>query len=410
MGLTLGDWFRMRDAQAEDTATAEPKAKSVIFIYMAGGISHLDTFDPKPYAPIEIRGELGTVKTNTGEVFSGTMPKLAQVADKMTVIRSMNHGEAAHERGTHNMLTGYRPSPAIVFPSMGAVVSRKLGSRNDLPPYMSVPGMGSPFSGPGYLSASYGPFTVGGDPNSDGFNVRDLNLPAGVSPERMERRKGLLSAVDQHFASLEQTDILGAMDSYYQKAYALISSQAAREAFNIAAEPAEMRDSYGRNTFGQRLLLARRVVEAGGRFVTVNGGGWDYHQKIKQAMEGSMPPVDQGIAALITDLDQRGLLDSTMVVMSTEFGRTTGINKDGGRDHWPKGFSVMLAGGGMQRGLIHGRTDDRGSEPAEDGVGPEDLAATIYSQMGIDPTEKLMSAGDRPIDIVRHGEVISKIV
>lgn len=406
LGLTLGDYFQL---QAFADAPA-PKAQSVIYIFMAGGMSHLDTFDPKPYAPIEYRGELGVANTNTGDVFSGQLQKLAAVADKMTVIRSMTHGEAAHERGTHNMLTGYRPSPAITYPSMGSVVSHEYGPRKDLPPYISVPNAGEPFLGTGYLSAAYGPFSVGGEPQDGGFQVRDLNLPGGVTPERMEQRKSLLAAVDSHFREMEHGDLLDAMDTYYQRAYALISSQNAREAFNVNAEPEEIRNEYGRTYFGQRLLLARRLVEAGARFVTVMHGGWDNHVQINNAMRNQLPEVDQGLSVLLTDLERRGLLQSTLVVMGTEFGRTVRINNDGGRDHWPKAFSVMMAGGGIKGGVIHGSTDQRGAEPKDNPVTPEDMAATIFTQLGIPPEKKLMSAGNRPIDIVRDGKLIQSVV
>ncbi len=411
LGLTLGDYFRLQTAWG-DPVVAGPAAKadSVIFIFMAGGMSHIETFDPKPYAPLEYRGEIGSIETNTGEMFGGQFANLAKVADKMTVIRSMTHGEAAHERGTHNMLTGYRPSPAITYPSLGAVVAHEYGPRNDLPGYITIPNASDPFLGPGYLSAAYGPFSVGGEPQADGFQVKDLNLASGVDAERMERRKTLLSAVDHHFSELEAGDMLTAMDSYYQRAYALISSQAAREAFNISAEPEEIRNEYGRHNFGQRLLLSRRLVEAGARFVTVLDGGWDHHEKIRDAMRNQLPSVDQGLATLIRDLDRRGLLQRTLVVMVTEFGRTAKINKDGGRDHWPKAFSVALAGGGVKGGTILGQTDPRGAEPARDPVSPEDLATTIYNQLGIDAGRELMSPGDRPLEIIKDGSVLYDIL
>jgi uncharacterized protein (DUF1501 family) len=240
--------------------------------------------------------------------------------------------------------------------------------------------------------------------------VRDLNLPAGVDAARMDRRKTLLQTVDAHFASLEKTDALSAMDSYYQRAYALISSQKAREAFDMKAEPDAAKDQYGRNAFGQRMLLARRLVEAGARFVTVVDGGWDHHVGIKAGLQGKLPPVDQGLAALVNDLSQRGLLSKTLIVMVTEFGRTVRLNKDAGRDHWPKAFSVVVAGGGTKGGLIHGATDTYGSEPTKFPTGPEDLAATVFTQIGIDPKRKLMSPGNRPIDIVRNGTVIRELV
>lgn len=406
LGLTLGDYFQL---QAQEAA-AGPKAESAIFIFMSGGMSHIDTFDPKPFAPIEYRGELGSVKTNTGEYFGGQLQRLSQVADKMAVIRSMSHGEAAHERGQHNMLTGYRPSPAIQYPSYGSVISCKLGTRNNIPPYVSIPAADNPYYGTGYMSSAYGAFSVGGEPNNKNFQVRDLNLPNGVSPERLEGRKTLLAAVDSHFNALESSDALEAMNSYYQRAYSLISSQNAREAFNIAAEPEEIRNEYGRHAFGQRLLLARRLVEGGARFITVSDGGWDMHQNIKKGMEGRFPEVDQGLSTLITDLDRRGLLASTLVVLVTEFGRTAKLNKDGGRDHWPKAFSVALAGGGVKGGVIHGATNAQGTEPSDSLVGPADLGATIYTQLGIDPRERLMSAGNRPIDIIRGGTIVQNIL
>jgi hypothetical protein len=373
-------------------------------------MSHIDTWDPKPYAPIEYRGELGTVNTNTGEVFGGVFANLAAVADRMSVIRSVTHGEAAHERGTHNMLTGYRHSPAIVYPAMGSVVAHEYGPRNDLPPYIAIPDGNGQFMGPGYLSSAYGPFSVGGEPAGNGFQVRDLGLPADIAPERMEGRKTLLAAVDSHFASVEKADALDAMDSYYQRAYALISSQSAREAFNISAEPDAMRDQYGRTPMGQRLLLARRLVEAGARFVSVIDGGWDMHVKVKDGMNNQAPPLDKGLAALITDLNARGLLQKTLIVVTSEFGRTVRINKDAGRDHWPKAFSVMMAGGGIKGGVIHGSTDAYGAEPANAPVSPGDIAATIFTQLGIDPRRKLMAAGNRPINIVRDGDAIQPIL
>lgn len=410
LSLTLGDYFRLQAmAQETNAAVVEPKAQSVIFIFLSGGLSHIDSFDPKPNAPIEIRGELGSVKTNTGEYLGGKMQHLAGMADKFSIIRSMTHGEAAHERGTHNMLTGYRPSPAILYPSMGSVVAHELGTRNNVPPYIAIPNTDSPYHGTGYLSTAHSAFAVGSEPANANFEVRDLNLPGGVDTERMDKRRSLLAAVDHHFMTMEQSDALDAMDTYYQKAYGLISSQSAREAFHIQSEPQEMRDKYGANAFGQRLLLARRLVEGGARFITVVDGGWDNHFKIKDELGAKLPYVDLGIAALLSDLDSRGLLASTMVVLATEFGRTSTINKDAGRDHWPTAFSVLMAGGGVKGGIIHGKTDFKGGAPEADPVGPGDLAATMFTMLGIPPEKKLMSAGNRPIDIVRDGAVIKTL-
>jgi hypothetical protein len=411
-GLTLGDFFRLKArADLKNYKPIEAKADSVIHIFLPGGIAHQETFDPKPFAPIEYRGELGTVKTKIeGELFSETLPKTAQIADKITVIRSMTHGEAAHERGTHNMFTGYRPSPALQYPSMGSVVAHEYGPKNNLPPYVAVPSIPNVYAGTGYLSSAYSPFSLGSDPADGGFRVQDLNLPNGINDSRFATRRNVLEAVNDHFAKKEKSDGLAAMDTFYDRAYSLISSPQARAAFDINAEPAPLRDAYGRNAAGQRMLMARRLVEAGVRFVALQFGGWDMHTGIANGMRSSMPPFDQAFAALITDLSQRNLLDRTLVMVSSEFGRTPKINKDAGRDHWPKVFSVVLAGGGVKKGYIHGASNATASEPERDGIGPEDLATTIYHQLGIVADKELMAPGNRPIEIVDGGKVRTELL
>src|SRR5438270_818333 len=295
-GLTLGDYFKLKArADLKYYVPIAAKADSVIHIFLPGGIAHQETFDPKPFAPIEYRGEMGSIPTKIeGEKFSDTLPQTAQVADKLTVIRSMTHGEAAHERGTHNMFTGYRPSPALQYPSMGSVVSHEYGPRNNLPPYVCIPNQPNVYAGTGYLSSSFSPFSLGRDPADAGFQVQDLNLPGGINEPRFTTRRTILDAVNSHFAEREKSDNIAAMDTFYQRAYSLISSQKAREAFNIAAEPAKVRDEYGRHAAGQRLLLARRLVAAGVRFVSLTYGGWDMHSTIKAGMAGQLPQVDQG--------------------------------------------------------------------------------------------------------------------
>ena len=412
LGLTLDDFFRLRAAAAETKAAGkEPKAQSVIHIFLPGGIAHQDSFDPKPYAPVEYRGEIGTTKTKVdGVFFSEYLAQTAQVADKLTVCRSMTHGEAAHERGTHNMFTGYRPSPAIVFPSFGSIVSHELGVRNNLPPYVCVPSQPTTYAGSGYLSSAYAPFSLGADPAGGNFSVQDLTLPGGVDAKRFDTRKNMLEAVNEHFAQKEKADGLVAMDTFYQRAYSLISSEKAREAFNINAEPAKLRDEYGRNAAGQRMLLARRLVAAGVRFVSLTYGGWDMHTSIKQGMAGQLPEFDKAFAALIRDLDRSGLLKSTLVMVSSEFGRTPKINGSAGRDHWPKVFSVVLAGGGVKAGHVYGTSDATATEPENDPLTVEDLAATVYHLLGIDHEKKLMSPGNRPIDIVREASIRKDLI
>ena len=411
-GLTLADFLRLRsvygDQKQYDFIAA--KAESVIHVFLPGGMAHQESFDPKPYSPLEFRGEMGTIKTNTGEVVSQTLTNLAQCADKFTIIRSMTHGEAAHERGTHNMFTGYKPSPALIFPSMGSVISHEYGPRENLPPYICIPSRPNEFAGCGYLSSSYEPFSLGADPANDGFRVQDLNLPNGVDETRFARRKAALESVNEYFSARHNADGVSAMDSFYERAYSLISSQKAREAFDIEKEDAAMRDRYGRNQAGQRLLLARRLVEAGARFVSMTYGGWDMHTAITNGFNSQMPALDQALSVLLNDLDSRGLLDTTLVVVSSEFGRTPKINSDGGRDHWPKVFSVMLAGGGIKRGYVHGASDPTASEPDLDAVSPENLATTIYHLLGIVADKELMAPGDRPIEIVDGGKVIKELL
>jgi hypothetical protein len=410
LGLTLPQFLRL---QAADPAPAKkgPKAESIIHIFLPGGAAHQESWDPKPNAPIEYRGEMKQVQTNVeGVLLNECLTQTAKVTDKITICRSMTHGEAAHERGTHNMFTGYRPSPALTFPSMGSVVAHELGVRNNLPPYVAVPTMPTNYAGSGYLSSAYAPFSLGSDPANGGFKVQDLTLPGGVTEERFNTRRNLLDTVNEHFKAKEKSDNLDAMDTFYQRAYGLISSEKARDAFDINKEDAKLRDQYGRNAAGQRLLMARRLVEAGVRFVTLTYGGWDLHNGIVAGTKNQLPQLDQAFAALINDLNSRGMLDKTMVMISSEFGRTPKINTTAGRDHWPKVFSVVLAGGGIKKGFVYGKSDATASEPDEDGLTVEDLAQTVYQCLGIDATKKLMSPGERPIDIVREGHVRKELL
>ena len=401
LGLTLGNLFKL---QAQSVA-AKVRAQSVINIFLPGGIAAQESFDPKLLAPIEFRGPLGAVKTKLdGVYFSELLKRTADMADKLCVVRSMTHGEADHARGTHNMFTGWRPSPAVQYPSIGSIVSHELGPRNNLPPYVCVPTEPNSFAGTGYLGSAYGPFSLGADPASGGFKVRDLSLPGGVDEARFAERKAMRSVVDEHFSSLEKSDALTGMDSFYQRAYAMMSSEKAREAFDLKREPDKLRDEYGRNAAGQRLLLARRLVESGVRFVSLTYGGWDHHDNIRSGFTNQMPAFDQAFAGLIRDLEQRGMLDSTLVLVTTEFGRTPKVNGTGGRDHYPKVFSIVMAGSGMKSGYVHGATDPTGSEVDSDPLTVPDYAATVYSLLGID-FEKTLLAGTRPIKIVKDGEV-----
>jgi hypothetical protein len=408
IGLSLTDFLRAKKAQADikQYESVEGTAKSVIYIYLPGGAPHQEMWDPKPYAPLEYRGPMSSITTNVDGVrLNETMKKTAQVMDKITICRSMSHGEAAHARGTHNMFTGYRPSPALEFPSMGSVVTHEFGPRNYLPQYVCIPNQPNRYAGTGYLSSSFAPFSVGSDPASSSFTVRDLKLPGGVDDKRFSRRRNILAAVNDHFASKEKTDSLSAVDTFYDRAYNMISAPKAREAFDINKEAAKTRDAYGRNSAGARMLLARRLVEAGSRFVTMTYGGWDMHGNIQGSIRSQVPAFDQAFAALISDLDQRSLLDETLVCVASEFGRTPKINATAGRDHWPKVFSVVLAGGGVKKGTVYGTSNATAAEPEENALSVQDWATTIYKCLGIVGDKELMAPGDRPIEIVNGGKV-----
>lgn len=387
----------------------EGPAKSIIFIYLPGGMAHQETLDPKPLAPLEYRGPLNSIETSVpgirlGELLNNT----AKVADKIAIIRSMTHGEAAHERGTHNMFTGYRPSPALQYPSMGSVVAHEFGPRHNLPPYICIPNQPNEYAGTGYLSSSYSGFGLGSDPASNDFEVRDLKVP--VPDERFTRRRKVLDVVNADFNKKQSADSVAAVNSFYERAYGLINDENARAAFDIEREPETLRDKYGRNTAGARMILARRLVEYGSRFVTLTYGGWDMHDNIANSMKSQLPAFDQGFATLIEDLDDRGLLDSTLVCVVSEFGRTPKINSNAGRDHWPKVFSTIMAGGGIKRGVTYGTSNATASDPEEDAVSIENWAATVYNRLGIVADKELMAPGDRPVEIVNGGRIIQNLI
>ena len=413
LGISLADVLRMEKAKADikNYASREGTAKSVIYIYLPGGAAHQETFDPKPFAPVEYRGPMGSIETSIPGVRLGEMlTHTAKVVDKIAICRSMTHGEAAHERGTHNMFTGYRPSPALQYPSMGSVVAHEFGPRNNLPPYVCIPNQPNEFAGAGYLSSSYAGFSLGSDPADKNFQVRDLSLPGGVDAGRFDNRRRMLDVVNGYFREKEKSDSLDALDTFYDRAYSMISSQQAREAFDMAKEPDAIKDEYGRNQAGMRMLLARRLVEAGVRFVTLTYGGWDMHDNIQTGIKNQVPALDQGFATLIRDLDRRGLLSSTLVCIGSDFGRTPKINNLAGRDHWPKVFSVVMAGGGIKQGIVYGSSNATASEPEDDPLTVEDWATTIYDRLGIVADKELMAPGDRPIEIVDGGKVRKELI
>lgn len=421
LGLTLGDVLKLESVAAETGRKIEAKAKSVIHIYLQGGFPHMDSFDPKPDAPAEYRGILETVATRLpGVRFSEHMAKTATIADKLTIVRAMSHTEVDHSRGEHSMFTGYRPSPALVYPSMGSVTAHELGVRNNMPPYIVVPTAGSQYLNSGYLSNQYGPFALGADPGRSGFAVRDLALPRNVDEARFHSRREWKELVDEHFAKTEKDDQLAAMESFYQRAYGMLSSPTVRDAFSLKGESEATKKLYGmtgltgplafRNAGAARFLMARRLIEAGARFVTVTFGAWDTHAFHYRGIENQMPLLDIAFSGLITDLDQRGLLKETLVVVNSEFGRTPKVNAGGGRDHWPRVFSIVLAGGGVKAGHVYGESDALAAEPRKDPLGVEDYAHTLYHLIGIDASKDLMSPGNRPQPIVMNGKVVKGLL
>jgi hypothetical protein len=429
LGLSLAELFHSEArasvvrSEADSGRRPEGRARSVIQIVLPGGIAHQESWDPKPEAPIEYRGPLGVVKTKLpGVVFSENLSRTAQIADKITVVRSITGHIPDHQQATYLMFTGYLPTPAIRHPSIGSVVSHEFGPKNNLPGYVGVPNVPIE-AGTGYLSSKYGAFELGADPGQKSFQVRDISLPKGVTEERFDRRKSAREAVEDHFRKAESNPAqLDTMEEFYQQAYKLISSPAARKAFTLDGEPEAMTKLYGdyknpRNGqpfgIGRRLMLARRLVEAGVRFVTVSytgSEGWDNHRAIKDSFTNGMPAFDHAFAGLIADLDQRGLLDSTLVMVTSEFGRTPKVNVDAGRDHWARVYSYALAGGGVARGRVYGASDATASEPDHDAVPVEDFLASVYHQVGINAEDRLLAPGGRPIDIVRGGKVIEGLL
>ena len=402
-------------------ASAVPKARSCILIWLDGGPSHLESLDPKPNAPKEVRGPFDAIATSVpGIQLSELMPRTAALMGETAIIRSMTSPLGEHNFGTHYLLTGYKPTPALRYPAFGSVVSHLTTSPGDIPSHVAVPDMrvgGGKFVAPGYLPARVAPFEVGGDPARPDFRVRDLNPFPGIVDERLQRRKDYLDSLNR-VDELAQT--AAPADPAFEQAYRLMMSPAARTAFDLSKESKDDRDRYGRKSIGQCCLLARRLVEAGVPFVTVNNRGWDTHNDLVTRLKdgytgakipvGLIPSLDAAYSSLVQDLLDRGMLDETLIVVMGEFGRTPKLNTQGGRDHWPRVFSVMLAGGGIKGGLVVGASDDMGESPRDRPVTPSDLAATIYQQLGIEPDKTLYTPDGRPVKVSLHGTPVGELV
>jgi len=404
-GLSLADLLHLRATAA---ATAQPKAESVILIWCSGGPSHIDTFDPKPDAPSEFRGEFKPIETNvSGIQLSEHLPNTAKVMDKIALVRSLTSNIAAHEQASQYLMTGYRPLPTLQYPSFGAVVSRELGSRNSLPPYVAIPDVARAGQS-GFIGAGFNPFEVP-DPSAAGFKVQDVSLPPSVDAERLDRRRGFTQRMNDRFVNGLPDDNVRSVDKFYRSAYELVASSRAKKAFDLNEEPDTTRDLYGRTTYGQGALLARRLVEAGTRFVTVSKGGWDTHQQNFQNLSNRLlPELDKAYAGLLSDLSQRGMLDKTLVVLMGEFGRTPRVNPRGGRDHWSRCRFVAFAGGGIRGGQVIGKSDEQGGQPAERPVSVEEVAASLYQGLGIDFHKQYMTPTGRPIHLA-EGKPIQEL-
>ena len=418
-GIGFSDLLRLRAQGAEAMGKASPDEVRCILVWMDGGPTHFESFDPKPDAPREIRGAFGTIKTKIpGAHFSEVVPHLAAASDKLTIVRSICHKDPNHGGGNHYLMTG-APTPVPVgcgafvtfHPSFGSVVSYQRGVRSGMPAYMTLPTM-SRSGGPNFLGGQHAPFVIGNDPNGADFKVRDVVLPTEISEGRAMTRQQLRQSLDQmqRINDAEAEDPTLSFDSFYRQGLELVSSPTAQAAFDISREPENVRDLYGRNALGQRLLLCRRLVEVGVSFVTCYYGGWDHHVDIfKSVKDTHMPKFDQGLSALIRDLDDRGLLKNTLVIALGEFGRTPIINERGGRDHWPGAMSVLMAGAGVPRGHILGATDSKGYYASENIYSPEDFAATLYTKMGINPEQVLHTNTGRPVQLVTGGRRIKEL-
>ena len=415
LGLLTAFGLSVSDALRLQAATQQPRAKSCILIWLDGGPSHLDTFDPKPDAPSEVRSQFRSIGTSVdGVQICEHLPLTAKVMRDVALIRSLTHELGNHDTGTRYLLTGHRPTPALEYPSLGSLVANDAGFGTALPPYVAIPsdavGGNSNAARSGYLPGAFSAFNVGPDP----ARVRDLNLPNGVSFARSERRREMLAKMDAFSHQVETGAATESRDAYYEQAYRLLASSEAKGAFDLSQEKPAVRERYGPGKLGTGCLLARRLVEAGSRFVTVVDTGWDTHTQIFRELpdsrfpgSGKLPNLDRAYAALITDLRERGLLDSTLVVMMGEFGRTPKLNAAAGRDHWPRAGFACLAGGGVRGGQVIGATDAHGEVPADRPISPPDLAFTLLKLLGVDPTRELRTPGGRPIKMMSEGSFIA---
>lgn len=407
-GLGLTDYFRLADAGEVKAA----KATSAIFINLTGGPSHLDSFDPKPEAPVEYRGEFATIETNVpGIQLCEHLPQLARCADKFALLRGVSHSLTEHQMGTKYMNTGNRPIPSLEFPGYGAVVSKELESPPDLPPFVAIPKTPQVA---GVLGVEFAPFSTQSTPRpGQSYSVRGITVDRGLTIDKIDRRHSLLTKLEAGFRDYEKdSGLLKGLDRFAQRAHDILSSPRASRAFDVSQEPPSIAQLFPDHPLGQSCLLASRLVEAGVRFVTIEHGGWDTHDHIFPQMKDKLlPELDGGLSGLLTALDRKGLLETTTVFVTGEFGRTPKVSSQRvGRDHYPRAMFVILAGGGMKCGQLVGASDAKGEAPADgQGMSPDDVAASFYHSLGIDSTKEYHTPTGRPVAIVRHGAVIREL-
>lgn len=414
LGLSLPSFLAAK-AQASGTPSASSGAVNCIVIWTQGGTSHHDTLDPKPQAPISVKGEFGVIDTAVpGVQFTEIVPRMAKELNRFGLLRSWNPKNGSHGVADQYVLSGQKFNPAIHYPTMGSVVSHQLGFKSAMPPYIQLSNaMDKRFGGgsPGILGLEHGPFEVLSDPNAQNFVVRDITPPNNMSSERVDRRKKMLSTVDslQRSSSL-QPKAFDALDEHYATALNMITANETRRAFEIDKEDPKLRDAYGRNKFGQSCLLARRLIESGVRFVTLTDGGWDTHQNNFASLKNNrVPPVDQALPQLLTDLEDRGMLSNTLVVWLTDFGRTPKVNSASGRDHWADAGFIVMAGAGIPGGSVVGATDDEGGRPIRSEYFTEDVVATIYHKLGLPSDLHVYAPDGRPVNLV-SGKLIREWV
>lgn len=409
MGLTEADLLRAAD---QHQPTTSRRAKSVILVYLGGGLSHHDSFDLKPDAVAEIRGKYSPIDTVVpGLQICELLPLMSQCMDKVCLHRGGAHNNDHHETATNWVMSGRFGTPFGDWPAIGAVAAHESGFPGTLPPYVAIPRNPSftwELGKSAFLGGRYESFKAG-DPNEQNFRVRDVTRAEPLPDVRVKRRQSLLASVDTMARSIEANDQLAAYDQFQKRAAEMVLFGEARDAFAIDAETVELRDRYGRTTFGQSCLLARRLVERGVGFVTVNSGGWDHHAKIWEGLDRMLPDFDRGFSALLTDMHQRGLLRDVMVVVMGEFGRTPKINKDVGRDHWGPAASLLFCGAGVVPGRVLGQTDRDGAQVVDSPIGPADVAFTIYRSLGIDPHKHLYTPDGRPVPILNEGKWIEAL-